>query len=275
MKKTICIIALALFVLPDLVFAQPIWFNRERETTLEATWMKARFDEADDVGFLTSVMFVTGRAEVWDQLYVTVDLPMSYSEMTGNEFDDFSFGNPYLGIEYEAANGLAAVEFGVRLPIARSNEEAVYTGMLTDFEHLDAFLPDVFSFMFMGDQRFELGSGFSARIMAGPIFQFYKLTDGYLFDDDEFDADVMYCAHGWYDTDVLRFGLGITGRALLTTEGLDTFDEKTMHQVGVAVAGKFERVEPGIHVRIPVDDDLNDLFNYVVGLDVTVPLARR
>ena len=54
------------------------------------------------------------------------------------------------------------------------------------------------------------------------------------------------------------------------------FNERTFHELGLSVAGKFRYgIQPGLHMRVPIDKDLSDVYDYLVGLDVTVPVGRR
>ena len=72
----------------------------------------------------------------------------------------------------------------------------------------------------------------------------------------------------------VRFGAGFTGRLLASESDLD-FGERSVHHLGATLAAKFRGVEPGLHFRLPIDEDLSDITNYVFGLNVTVPFGQR
>lgn len=65
----------------------------------------------------------------------------------------------------------------------------------------------------------------------------------------------------------------MTGRIIVSESDIN-FAERMLNQLGVTVIGRFERVHPGLHLRIPFnfDDNDRDEPSYVVGLSVAVPL---
>ena len=67
-----------------------------------------------------------------------------------------------------------------------------------------------------------------------------------------------------------RFGFlgGLTGRTWLTTGGYGTFAERTTDQLAVAASVQLGNVRPGVHFRVPLDDGLSEIVNFVVGINV-------
>ena len=64
---------------------------------------------------------------------------------------------------------------------------------------------------------------------------------------------------------------GLTGRAVVT-EGDANLGERTLHQLGAAMAFGSGTVRPGFHVRLPVDRDLTDILDFVFGFNVAIEL---
>jgi hypothetical protein len=63
----------------------------------------------------------------------------------------------------------------------------------------------------------------------------------------------------------------LTGRANVG-EGTSNFSERSVHQLGLnAIIGK-GRVKPGVHLRLPLDKDLQNSLDFVLGLNLGIQL---
>lgn len=53
----------------------------------------------------------------------------------------------------------------------------------------------------------------------------------------------------------------------MTEEDAD-FDERSIHQLGFNASAQFGKLRPGLHLRLPLDDDLQESLDAVLGLNL-------
>ncbi len=254
--------------------AQSIWINpTDNETHVSLEWARSEFDSWDELNFFTSAFYLSGRVAVADRVRVVGELPISYYNATNRYTDKNSsevvLGNPYLGMEVGRIGNSTWGELGVRFPVAPTNNEAVYTGFYSDYDRCEAFMADVMSITAIGNYQLSNATGFTARLRGGPAF----LIDTGNVQSDEVEVYGIYSLQGWYDAAPLRVGANVTGRILASEKDLD-LGERTTHQVGLSIIGRLDNFEPGVHVRAPLDSDLNNILDYGFGLSLTVPINR-
>lgn len=264
-----------LALLPVTAAAQTIWTSPDRTNNIAVEWLRPDFDNDEGLSFFTSGLFLSGRVTLSDHLRVVADVPFAFFDanvdFAGRSESDVGLGNPYFGLELGWRDRPFWGEFGVRLPLASADNPAVGFGFFSDYDRCEAFMPDFLSFVGLANYLYRHDSGFSLRLRGGPLF--LVDTDAGDFEDVS-EMYAIYSVQGWYDTARMRFGAGLTGR-LLATEMHLTASERTVHHLGLAVAGKFGGVEPGLHFRLPLDEGLTDVMNYAVGITVAVPFGQR
>ena len=263
--------ALAVFLLayPATLSAQSVWMGQRPPKSFSIEWLKPSFD-GSDVGFLTSALFLSGRVPLADNVRLTAELPVAHVS-SDSEFDDASdtaIGNPYLGIELGESTGSLWGEIGVRAPLASSDNEAVFVGILADFDRFEAFVPDVLSIVGQATLASRSTSGFSVRLRGGSSVLIN--TDKEAFEDGG-ELYLAYSGQGWYAAGPVQIGAGVTGRMLVTEDDL-SLGERSIHQGGLSLIATLGKVQPGIYVKVPLDEDLKDSLNFVAGLNLTVLL---
>lgn len=78
---------------------------------------------------------------------------------------------------------------------------------------------------------------------------------------------------GLVQSRVARIGGGLTGRLWATAEEGNLW-EITVHQFGFAANFGSGRFQPGLHLRVPLDDDWEwTPMKYVYGINFTVKLG--
>ena len=228
--------------------------------------LKPKFDsQIDRLGFMNMVWILSGQYYVSDRVAIVYDLPISFyapEEKTTFDKSETSFGNPYFGIRLDSPIGEKnkfTGRVGLRIPIASEEKySAASIGLYTSFDRLEAFIPELFSTSFSGtfttktseniDFNFSLGGDLMKDTDDGGESEFYI---NYNF---EFIADI---------DNILLLG-GFTGRYLATEDG--DFEELSVHQIGFSGYYNGENFKPGILFRLPVDDDLNELVDMVIGI---------
>jgi len=135
-------------------------------------------------------------------------------------------------------------------------------GFFTDFDRAEAFIPDVITLTGRGNYYRKSASNVVFRLRGGPTLW---LDAGDSVDESEFFLD--YNALIGYEGAQFSLMGGFTGRLIVSEKDLD-LGERTIHQLGAAASLNLGVVHPGIHVRFPLDDDLNSIIDFVFGLNL-------
>ena len=243
--------------------AQSIWtaqYPGEHSVTLEI--MKPNFSGRSNFSFATSVLFLSTSIPLSDQTNIVLDLPFSHAGSSRSS--DNTVGNPYVGIELGAQNARVYPEFGVRLPVLTSfgdRGSSVGVGRFSDFDRFEAFTPDIFSISGMLNYQQRVDSGLTLRLRGGPILS---------IDPSGGSSEwiLAYSAQAWYQGQQIRIGAGISGRAFLTN-GDDSIGERMVDQLGFTATLISGEYQPGIHIRVPIDDNLGRLLDVVIGIQIS------
>ncbi|MCK6618946.1 MAG: hypothetical protein HUU32_13015 [Calditrichaceae bacterium] len=263
-------IAIAGLVLPQSGLAQSYWVNRSQPKTISLEILKPDFAGDANTTFTTSVIFLGIQFPVAKKTLIVAELPFAHFGLNEEGYDgqsESAIGNPYLGLEFGAKNSGVSGEIGVRAPLT-SNEKisAVLTGFFTDFDRLEAFVPDILSLAGMVNYKYKSAGGAFARLRGGPVFW---IPTG----DSEADNE-LWLAYGFqagYESQQVGFSIGFTGRLLATEEDLE-LGERTFHQLGLAADFGLGNVRPGVHLRLPLDEDLSDVIDMVFGVNLAIQL---
>jgi len=81
-----------------------------------------------------------------------------------------------------------------------------------------------------------------------------------------------YGGRAWYDGDPLRVGVGLGGRTNLNADEEESFGERSIYFLGAALQAQFERVRPGLTLRVPLSEEPSEVLDYALGLSLTVDL---
>lgn len=251
--------------------AQSVWLGPDREAEVALEVLRPDFD-GGDVTFFSSAVFLSGRYPLSDAVDVVAEIPITHFGVDGPSGADSetALGNPYLGVELGPHEGSTFGELGVRLPVAAEDNRGLSTGFLSDRDRWGAFLGDVLTIRGAVNYLHREPSGFRVRLHGGPSIWVYTGDDG----GDSMELLADYGAHAWYAASAqVHLSAGVTGR-IIVSEGDIDFVDRMINQFGLAVIGRFERVHPGLHVRIPFDfDGEPDETSYILGLSLAVPLA--
>lgn len=245
--------------------AQSIWLDRTVPKTLHLEIAKPLID-GDVDGFFTFTPYVSTRLPLSSSLSFVGELPAATFEVEGFFDDETSttIGNPYLGIESHVNDGSGPwFEIGARLPLASDEEVAVLTGIATDLDRWEAFLPENF---------FIRGAAHVRRHPeAGSVGFDFRLAPTLWIPEGDDDADVelftTYGAQLLFRARDVRGGVGLTGRWFTTAD--EDVEDEVDHQLEAAFDFLAGSVRPGLTLRVPLDDDsilLDDLSDGTIGL---------
>ena len=262
---------LMFFILHLHVSAQSIWLDQNHNKTIAYEFLKPDFDSEQELTFLTSAMFLSGRFATSEKLYLVGEISfVNYGgqRYSGESYTESAFGNPYLGLEFYNANKSIFGEFGFRLPLAPKddNQSALMVGFLTDFvERAEAFVPETFPNNLLINYRSVNESNLGLRVRGG--------ITGWIpsGDRDENEWFLVYALQGGYQTEQVNILLGISGRFWLSRENVE-FSDSIFHQFVVTTNFNIGSVQPGLVLKLPLNENLKDMVNLVFGVSFAVNL---
>lgn len=255
--------ALTLLALAGPLAAQEFWPG-PTPARFRFDIAKPSFDSEGD-GFFTLSMLPSVRIPV-GPVRITADFPFAFYSP---ESDDASqaIGNPWIGLEFGKLGGPFTFQAGARLPLADGEDdlEPLIVGAYSDWDHAEAWLPDVFSFgaAAVYESHQESGLVASARLGLNAI----SYSDDYWSDTDS-DVMASYGVRIGYDRARVMVAAALTGRLMLTA---DDGEDSDLHQVGFEGGYRFGKVMPLLGLRVPLNGELKDAVNYVftIGIKVT------
>lgn len=268
--RVLPLLALASLAGPAALGAQSLWLDPARDGGFYLEFLRPDIEGYSPA----SGAFHFGlRAPITRGLALVGELPAAHGDLRlesgGVEFNGQAVapGNPYLGVEIDLPGGAFHVELGGRVSIVDSVDSATSIGFLADpVDRPEAFLPGVAS----GTLRVH-GRWIDARGLGGLL---HGGVTGWLpVDGGESEL------HATYGARLVRLGpdwtamAGVTGRANLSAEGRD-LEERTLHQFGAAVSLALGPLRPGAELRVPLDENLREAMDWVLGLTLQLETGR-
>jgi len=257
--------------------AQEMWLGPTHGGSLALEVQHVRFTDwgMEDIGYYATVkqslgsvaMFLTARLPVWQRTSLVIELPVANGRFTVDDgfgdratVSDFAIGNPYIGVEGGQGGGNWFGEFGVRAPIMSETKVAsALVGISSDLDRMEAFAPDVASVSAFGNFRSGGETGLRLRIRVGPLVDIpTKSGMGHA------EAYAVYGVQAGVASRLVEIAGGLTGRMILTEEA----DNRLTDQFVASLHLNLGRVEPGVDIRVPIDNELKQLVGSVFGLSV-------
>lgn len=255
-------------VLSVLGSAQSIWLNGNDANSINLEVVKPSIERENDITFSSSVWFVSGKFAVSSGVNILAEIPLVYFNESSEEGSQFVFGNPYLGIALFSGSSPFSTQFGVRLPFApdsdAENGEALFYGLFTEFiDRPEAFLSNAVPV----SARFQ----YSQVRLTGLAFHLRVEPAWWIATGERDDSELVshYSAQIGYQSARTAIMGGISG--LWWISG-DENAEKNWHQLGVSASLTTGRVRPGISLRIPLDESINNIVDLTVGLNTSIQL---
>ena len=252
--------------------AQSLWQDNTSREGFTIEFLKPDYENEENLSFLTSVTFLSGRFPVTRSIIFAGELPFSYVNWDVPQGADLgaqqTFGNPYFGLEFHPRRAPLFFELGIRAPLTADvdgeNGEATVNGAFTDFvDRAEAFATDAVPVSGYLNYVVWTRTGFSLRLRGGPVFW---IASG---DREEPETFILYSAQVFYETGILRFGGGFSGRYLASLENAD-FGERSMHQLTFGLDILLGTLRPGVYIRIPLDEDHKEVINSVFGITLGI-----
>ena len=254
------VVAVLSMILPSDADAQIDRMRDAEEATVGVQVSKAFIGDSE-LSWYTST--VRGRllAPAGERVAFLADWGLS---MAGTDFgSDWTLANPEVGIAFLDDDDQAVGYLSVLLPLARGfgdDDVSVFTGTVTDFTWLDRWSDNVWSVNGGYTPSLPLGDSETARFNLA-------LTGSVIIPEEGGDTELFsrYVLGFSQDTETLRIRGDLEGLAVISESDL-SFGDRTIHQIVLGVDGLDGG--PGFFVRIPVDDNLDEV-DAVVGATFT------
>ncbi len=268
--KTIAFAAGLALLAPAAASAQSVWIERAHEPSVTVEAAKPFFDESGSTS-TSSALALGLRLPATAKILVAAELPFAHSGWKEGAVTtrESSIGNPYLGVEVRPIAQPLRLDLGVRFPLMPADELGpALVGMFSDVERMDAYMPETWSVRAGAAYSVPLAPSIGANVRGGPLLTVAK------HQVEELDRSELFATYGgevFYQPSRLRLAGGLSGVTHLS-ERDTSFDDRSLHQMGLGGSYRFNRVRPGVHVGIPIDRDYREVMDWSVGLNVQVGL---
>ncbi|MDX1407584.1 MAG: hypothetical protein R3330_05605 [Saprospiraceae bacterium] len=254
------VITLILSTINDLV-AQSSLVGSDNSRFIRIELDKPVFENGDDIGFLTLATFINGQFPVSDNVALIFELPVAFASFDGES----STGVGNIGVGLNVYGQQFSGHFSIGIPTA-DDSEAAFAGIFADVtERFNAFNSENVPIKVYGNLLERPVEGFAYRVRGG--FDLTIPTDD--FGETELLFGLTALAGYAFSGGLVQAGLSTI--TILTEEDLD-FSERVIESI--VMSGEFGsgNIVPGVILRIPIDADLSDLYNLVVGVSVDFKL---
>lgn len=266
------LLALLLAALAYVPAATAQSFLHENEPTTEVSleWIKPFFSDADGLSFFSSVAHVTARVAFTPRFTLVGSIPIAHlgieAEVGDVNLSETNPGNGYLGFQYYGAANTWRVGAGARLPLAADDASALGIGFLADYDHLEAYVPDLLTISAEGAAFYGANTGLRLETMLRPALLFFT-------GEGEADNEVFihYGARAWYTIAPVHVGLGLSGVMVLTEAEL-SFSERNVPHATLYLAGDVNNLRPGVFLRLPLDEEISEDVDFIVGVGLSIML---
>ncbi len=253
--------------------AQSIWLSNNGGKSISFEGFKPIFDE-EGYSFSTGTYFLGFRIPIGKSLLVA-ELPYVHaaykleSPYFNMSLSESGIGNPYIGLQQRISNSSTFGEVGLRIPLAPEDKWlANMIGIYSDLDRQEAFVPHWLPITAMLNYLKKSNAGLIFRLRGGPLL--WINTEKSEF-DDSIELLMKYSAQIGYESGQVRLLGGLVGRMIVTEGDLD-ISERTAHQLGFSASVGFGNVRPGFLLLLPLDEEMKDVTNYVLGVNVEVTL---
>jgi hypothetical protein len=258
-------IALTLHAAP-LAAQSSQWLDDRSDKYLALEILKPNFEGDVNTTFATQALFLSLRYALSPKVVLIADVPFANYGQDGFTDTESTIGNPYIAIEARGEDSPVSGEFGIRLPlVSEDNPSAQAVGAFADIDRWGAFWNETLPVSAMVNARWRSQQGVVTKLRVGPSLW---VSTG---DDTDTEFLVNYTAQIGYEGERGSVIGGFTG-VMIVSEDDANLGERTIHQLAVAGSLRFNRVMPGMSVRLPLDEFMRDFHDVVVGVHVSIEL---
>ena len=245
--------------------AQEMWLGPTHGGSLAIEVAHVHFSDPDlgpAQSSASAAVFLTARIPLWQRTALVIELPAARGSFSSwdETMSDFAIGNPYVGVEGGQSGTKWFGEAGVRLPIMSETKIAsALVGMASDLDRMEAFLPDVAAVSAYLNGRSGGATGFRIRMRVGPLLDIP--TRSGMGDAELFGAYALQVGVASKGVEIFT---GVTGRMLITQDASNQLTDQFVSSLHLNLG----RVEPGVDIRVPLDNGQPDLIGSVFGVSL-------
>lgn len=264
--RSLLLILLTAAAAPAAARAQSLWLDPAGAGGFQLEFLHP---SVDGYSAASGAVFFGLRAPLGRRVALVGELPVAHGDIRvgveGVELrgEAVTPGNPWIGVEIGSPGSDLQVALGGRIALIDSVDAATSIGFLADpIDRPEAFLA-------------QTGS-LTARVIwrgfddAGRGVLLHGGVSGWIpTDDGETVLQGSYGARLALAGPVVSAVAGITGRANLSADDR-SLAERTLHQLGLAVALELGPLRPGAEIRFHLDENFRDGTDWVLGLFVAL-----
>lgn len=256
---------IAIFVVAFSSYGQSVWNETARNSSKAGVeLMIPSFENSDNTDFPTTAALLYGEFLIGDGAGIKIDVPLSNASFSNSFFDESetATGNPYMGLVFYLDNTAIDLELGVRLPLAPDNNFGLITGMAIENYDTGMFMIETTSLSSKLNYQYRNNENLILKVAGGADF---------IFPPDGIDNELFlkYSGKVLYGPEKYKIGAGITGLLIATETGL-SFGDRTIHDLGLMSTYQTDHNVISTYLKFPLDDNDNDLMNFVFGLSWSV-----
>lgn len=266
----------ALLLMHSTLMAQSMWLELPGKNSFALEMSQAQFGGINAYGFNRNAWVFTPslRMELLEGQFIKFELPIAYGSMNyASPTDPFDYsetalGNPYIGFEIRPKNSGFSFDLGARIPIAKDDKDfALSSGGHVALDRLWIFLPDLTLIDGLMNYKIQTKEGIILRFRFGPELAINSAGGG----KTETELFLRYGAMLGYQNSTISILAGPSGTYFATAEDCD-FSECLLEQFDVAFTLSVKRVRPGIHFKLPIDEEF--AAKSVIGAHLAFALAE-
>jgi len=262
-KPILIVFTLFVYLLSNKGYSQNIWLN-DTSDFFAFEFVKPTFDGGNEgIKFFSAAYVFSFGKKLGNNTMLITELPIAYFH---GDFGDseFAVGNIYAGIRTSLGSPKSSGEFGVYFPTAPDDKPiASLMAIFSDPNRIESFAPETF--------------GLTAKVKFEDDINdnglYYKLRGGFLFltnTDNDFTGYFLDISGQFgYLSDKVNILTGISARIGLNEDTeLDASGDKTSMFFGIALSYRSDNFEPGLSLRIPIDNPYKDVISNSFGISL-------
>ncbi len=251
---------------PVTAEAQSMWIDSPGPSSVQLEVIRPVLDEQSvDLGGFA--FYLSGRWSVGEAAAIVTEVPFAHgnTDTPIRSESDNTVGNPYLGLELSRRGSPLTGALGVRVPLAADRNLGSALGFAADaVDREEAFLPDVLSLHGAVRYEYRAPTGLTLTGLLAPIV-WVDVGDA-LADNSE--LFLGYAAKIGYVGEAFAVSGGFSGRGLVTESG--NLADRTIHQAVLSASLALDRYRPGVQIRLPIDEDMRNLLDWVISFSFGV-----
>lgn len=264
MRRTSMLIAMLAVLCAASARAQLAWLTSDTPRNFSLEIGKGFFRSNSNIDFGSVILTAQARVPVNERTALTIAIPLSHISESGafsGSTSQTAIGNPWIGVVLVSKPDLT-FEAGIRPGIAGdANPEAIFLGLVDDFDRFEAWLPKVTSIRATAHMGSIPASGTFVTGKLGGMFAVARQGG-----TSEFYAD--YGVRAGFREPGMLVSLGLTGRARLTHGG--SLDERTVHHLTFIVEGLRGNFRPIASIGTYLDDSAREDVKAIVTVGATI-----